>query len=52
MAAWFLVPLVLAVLVGLFGARLLRFIEVDRCLGAGGSYNYGAGICQVEPSEK
>jgi hypothetical protein len=48
----FLAPIVLAVLVGLFGPQLLRFLEVDRCLDAGGSYDYDAGICKVEPAEK
>jgi hypothetical protein len=52
MAGVFFVLIVVTLLAGLFGPRLLRHIEIDRCLDAGGSFDHDAGTCQVSPSEK
>jgi hypothetical protein len=52
MAGVFVVLMVLALAAGVFGPRLLRYIEVDRCLDAGGSYEYDTAACKVERSEK
>jgi hypothetical protein len=52
MAGVFCVLIVLTLLAGLFGPRLLRHIEIDRCLDAGGLFDHDASTCLVTPSEK
>jgi len=41
----------LLVVVGLGYPRLKTFFEIDRCLDAGGIWNYGRGSCELEAEQ-
>jgi hypothetical protein len=46
------VPWVLGVSLGvLIGAFVCRVIDIDKCLDAGGRWNYAAGLCEGGPGE-
>lgn len=52
MVGVFLAIVLLSVLAALVMPRLLNYLEVDRCLDAGGAFNYENGICEVEQSKE
>ena len=35
-----------------YRAEIAKFFEVDRCLDAGGRWNYESGSCEFEPNEQ
>ncbi len=46
MVGVFLAMLVLGLLAATFGPPLRRFLAVDKCLDAGGSFNHATEICE------
>jgi hypothetical protein len=46
MAGYFICLVVIGVLAGLLLPRLRLWLAVDRCLDAGGAYNYRARVCE------
>ena len=44
--SFFVVLVGISLLLGLLGPRIARWLAVDRCLDAGGSYNYQTRICE------
>ena len=35
-----------------YRAEIAEFFEIDRCLDAGGRWNYESGSCEFEPNEQ
>lgn len=52
MVGLFLVLILVALLAGLFGQKVLRFLEIDKCLDAGGSFNSEKHQCEFANDEK
>ncbi len=46
MAGFFVVLVVAGLLLGWLGPRIRQFFAVDRCLDAGGAYNYRTNACE------
>ncbi len=48
MAIIFLAIVLISVLAAIVVPRLMNFLEIDRCLDAGGAFDYERGICEME----
>ena len=46
MIGFFVALVGMSLILGLRGPRVARWLPVDRCLDAGGSYNYQSRICE------
>ena len=52
MVGFFVALILVALLAGLFGPKIMRFLEIDKCLDAGGSFNSEKQQCVYTKTEK
>ncbi len=51
MVSFPIILILIALIAGIFGPKIKRYLDVDNCLDSGGSYNYKKNQCEMAKKE-